>query len=254
MILAYHGVAPSHARQDPHFLRVAPERFRAQLELLRDAGFEFVTVAGFVDRMGGGQPPPGLVALSFDDGLDDNHAVLLPILREYGIPATVYVMTGYIGRPYPWIAAEVDVRLMTEDELRELAAAGVELGAHTVSHPDLAELDHAECLREMVESRAAVERISGAPVRTFAYPFCRYGDAAVAAARDAGFDAAVTCHGRGDWSPFTLQRAMITGKDGTAGFLLKVAGAYQPLFDSPPGRLFRASTRAARRAVRERRG
>src|SRR5918999_2089855 len=86
VILAYHGVAPSHARQDPHFLRVAPDRFRRQVELLLDAGFEFVTVAGFVDRMDGGEPPPGLAALSFDDGLDDNHAVLLPILEDYGIP------------------------------------------------------------------------------------------------------------------------------------------------------------------------
>ena len=255
VILAYHGVAPSHARQDPYFLRVAPDRFRGQVELLLDAGFEFVTVADLVRRKNGdGPPPPGLVALSFDDGLDDNHEVLLPILKEYGIPATVYVMTGYIGKAYPWIAEELDARLMTEDELRELAAAGVELGAHTVTHPDLSTLDHAECLREMVESRDEVERITGQKVTTFAYPFCRYGDAAVAAARDAGFAAAVTCHGRGDWSRFTVKRSMVTGKDGTASFVLKVAEAYQPLFDSLPGRAFRASTRAARRAVRERRG
>ena len=255
VILAYHGVAPSHASVDPHFLRVAPDRFRGQVELLRDAGFEFVTVAELADRRGNGDgpPPPGLVALSFDDGLQDNHAVLLPILKEHGIPATVYVMTGYIGKPYPWIE-QSDVRLMNEDELRELAAAGVELGAHTVSHPDMSELGREECLREMVESRDEVTRIAAEPVRTFAYPFCRYGDAAVAAAAEAGFDAAVTCHGRGDWSPHTMQRAMITGKDGTASFVLKMAGAYQPLFDSPPGRLFRASTRAARSALRRRRG
>ena len=254
VILAYHGVAPSHAGHDPHFLRVEPDRFRRQIELLAEAGFEFLTVADLVDRKGDGEPPAGLLALSFDDGLHDNHEVLLPILREYGIPATVYVMTGYIGQPYPWIATETDARLMTEAELRELAEAGVELGAHTVSHPDLSDLDQEACLREMVESRDEIERITGARVRTFAYPFCRYGDPAVAAAREAGFAAAVTCHGRGDWSAFTMKRTMITGKDGTASFLLKMAGAYQPLFESPPGRLFRASTRAARRAVRQRRG
>jgi peptidoglycan/xylan/chitin deacetylase (PgdA/CDA1 family) len=254
VILAYHGVAPTGGADDPHFLRVAPGRFRHQVELLREAGFEFVTVAELVERKGDGDPPAGLVALSFDDGLHDNHEVLLPILREHGIPATVYVMTGYIGQPYPWISGDSDARLMNEDELRELAGAGVELGAHTVSHPDLSELDHDACLREMVESREAIERITGARVTTFAYPFCRYGDAAVAAARDAGFAAAVTCHGRGDWSPFTMNRTMITGKDGTPSFVLKLLGVYQPLFDSLPGRLLRSSTRAARRAVRERRG
>lgn len=257
VILAYHGVAHPRAREDPHFLLVGPERFRAQVESLRGAGFEFVTVAELAARAAGGTPPPGLVALSFDDGLQDNHEVVLPILREQRIPATVYVTTGFIGTPYPWITGLTAIRLMNEDELRELARAGVELGAHTVSHPDLSQLDEQECLREMVESRDALERITSTEVRTFAYPFCHYGDAAVAAARRAGFVAAVTCHGRGSWSPLTLKRAMITGKDGHASFLLKVGDAYQPLFDSLPGRAARVSTRGLRRAARtllERRG
>ena len=134
--------------------------------------------------------------------------------------------------------------------LRELAAAGIELGAHTVTHPDLSRLDRESCLREMVESREAIERLTGATVRTFAYPFCRYGDAAVAAAREAGFLAAVTCEGRGGWAPYEMKRALLTGKDGFSSFLLKAADAYQPLFESVPGRAARATTRAARRRVR----
>ena len=51
-------------------------------------------------------------------------------------------------------------------------------------------------------------------MRTFAYPFCKYGEDAVRAARDTGFKAAVTCHGRGGWEPFEMKRVMITGKDG----------------------------------------
>ena len=253
LILAYHGVAPSDPGEDPHNLRVPPSRFRAQVELLLGAGFEMVTVADLAERAGGGTAPPGLAALSFDDGMEDNHSVVLPILREYRIPATVYVTTGLIGQANPWLAPESRARMMTEAELRELAAAGVELGAHTVTHPDMSLLDHAACLREMVESREALERLAGAAVSTFAYPFCRYGEAAVAAAADAGFLAAVTCEGRGGWSRYELRRAMITGKDGFPSFLLKASDAYQPLFDSRPGRLLRAATRAARAQVRRRR-
>ena len=138
---------------------------------------------------------------------------------------------------------------MTEGELRDLAAAGVELGAHTVTHPDMSLLDHEACLREMVESRKALEPLAGAAVTTFAYPFCRYGQAAVAAAAEAGVLAAVTCEGRGGWSRYELRRAMITGKDGIPSFLLKASDAYQPLFDSQAGRLLRISTRAARARV-----
>lgn len=257
VIIAHHGLGQSKSGDDPHFLLVPPDRFRAQVELLLQAGFEFVTVADFAERADGGTPPPGLASLSFDDGLQDNHEILLPILKEYGIPATVYVMTGFIGQPYPWTAGLAGARLMTEHELLELARAGIELGAHTVTHPDMSQLDRESCLREMVESREQLERLLGTEVRTFAYPFCRYGPAAVDAAREAGFTAAVTCAGRGDWSPHTLKRALITGKDGTLSFVLKLADAYQPLFDSPPGKLVRVTTRGARRGARallERRG
>jgi peptidoglycan/xylan/chitin deacetylase (PgdA/CDA1 family) len=252
-VLAYHGVAPSDPGEDPHNLRVPPTRFRAQVEALLDAGFEIVTVTDLAERAGGREPPPGLVALSFDDGMEDNHSVLLPILREYGIPATVYVTTGLIGEANPWLAPKSGARMMTEGELRELAGAGVELGAHTVTHPDMSLMGHEECLREMTESREVLERLIGAPVTTFAYPFCRYNAAAVAAAADAGFLAAVTCEGRGDWSPYEMGRAMITGKDGWPSFLLKASDVYQPLFDSRAGKLLRASTRSVRARVSERR-
>ncbi len=179
VILGYHGVAPSSPAEDPHNLRVSPECFRAQVALLGDAGFRFVTVRELAERMDGGPPPPGLVALSFDDGMEDNHSVLLPILKELGIGATVYVTTGLIGQPNPWLAESSGARMMTEGELCELAGAGIELGAHTVSHPDLSTLDREACLREMVDSREALERLTGAAVSTFAYPFCRYGDAAL---------------------------------------------------------------------------
>jgi peptidoglycan/xylan/chitin deacetylase (PgdA/CDA1 family) len=254
VILCYHGIARATVADDPEFLRVDPDRFRQQVEFLIRSGFAFVTVADLAARLDGGPPPVGLAALSFDDGLEDNHEVLLPILQEYGIPASVYVITGLVGRRYPWIAG---ARLMTESELRDLAAAGLELGAHTVTHPDLATLGRQDCLREIVESRRALERLTGTQVQTFAYPFCSYGQTAVEVVREAGFAAAVTCQGRGDWSRFTLKRALITGKDGPVSFALKLLDAYQPLFDSPPGRLVRSTTSGLRRRVRaelERRG
>jgi len=255
VILCYHGVAESNGVADPHFLRVSPSAFRAQIELLRDAGFEFVTVADLAERAAGATPPAGLVALSFDDGMDDNHHVALPILREYRVPATIYVATGLIGKPNPWIDPAAGTRMMTEAELLEVAAAGVELGAHTVTHPDLSSMGIQDCLREMQDSRDALNALTGRRVRTFAYPFCKYGPEALAAARTAGFEAAVTCHGRGGWAPFEMKRSMVTGKDGLPSFVMKLAEIYDPLFASAPGRLARVGTRSARRrlrAVRER--
>ena len=249
LILCYHGVAESNADVDPEFLRVTPRAFREQLNVLLGAGFEVVTVAELARRAAGGTPPSGLVAFSFDDGMDDNHSILLPILREYGLPATVYVATGLIGKPNPWMEPGAS-RMMTEDELRELASAGLELGAHTVTHPNLEELDYDACLQEMLESRDFLAKLTGEPVRTFAYPFCKYGEAAMRAARAAGFEAAVTCQWRGSWAPFEMKRVMITGKDGPVSFALKLSERYDPLFESAPGRLARTATRSVRRSVR----
>src|SRR2546422_7333052 len=140
-------------------LLVAPERFRAQLALLRAAGFRFVTMAELARAAAGGPPPPGLAAITFDDGMRNNHEVALPILQELGIPATVYVTIGFIGGASPWIAAGGDGAMMTAEQLRELAGAGWELGAHTMTHPDMSALDYDACLKEICESRNALEEI-----------------------------------------------------------------------------------------------
>jgi peptidoglycan/xylan/chitin deacetylase (PgdA/CDA1 family) len=245
--VGYHGVDDVRASDDPENLCVPPARFRAQLELLRAAGFELVTVATLAERAAGGTPPPGLASLSFDDALEDNHRVVMPILRELGAAATVYVTTGFVGQPSPWLRG---ARYMTADELRDLHAAGFELGAHSVTHPDLAALPEADCAREVADSVEAVAGIAGEPVRTFAYPFCSYDDAAVEAVRRAGLVAAVAGEGRGDWTPHAMRRAVITGKDGMASFVAKLWDVYEPAFHSLPGRALRAATRGARERAR----
>jgi peptidoglycan/xylan/chitin deacetylase (PgdA/CDA1 family) len=248
VILAHHSVATGPRSEDPLFLRVHPDRLREQLEVMLAAGYTFATVADFARRIGPDGPPAGLAALSLDDGVRDNHGVVLPILQEYEVPATVYVTTGLIAKTYPWM--DGDVPMMVEDEIRDLAEAGIEIGAHTITHPNMAELDHAQCLTEMTESRRELERITGRTVETFAYPACHFGEAAVRAAEDAGFLAAVTCGGGGNWDRFTIKRSLITGKDGLPSFALKVAGVYQGLFDGPAGRVTRHMTRPLRTRAR----
>lgn len=254
VVLAYHGLGTSSAADDPHFLHVRPQSFRTHVELMLEAGFRFVPVSRFADSLGGGRPPAGLAALSFDDGMEDNHSVLLPLLSEYALPATVYACSGLLGGANPWLRG---TRMMTEDELRAMAGAGVEIGSHGVTHQDMTRLGYDDCLREMTESRERLQELTGTPVESFAYPSCKYGEAAMRAARDAGFKAALTCQGRGSWERFELKRTMIGGKDGLPSFVAKLCGVYDPVFHSPPGRVARVATRGARsraRAALERRG
>lgn len=254
MILGGHGVAAVAPELDPENLCVAPDRFRAQLELLLHAGWSFVSVGELSRRAAGGRPPPGLVALTFDDGMENNLSVLAPILREYGLPATVYVVAGLLGRPNPWMDARAGARMLTEDELSELAAAGIEIGAHTLTHPDLAALGESDCRREIQGSRDTLRELTGRPIASFAYPFFGHSSTAQRAVAAAGFQTAVVGEGRRVWHPLMLPRAMITGVDGPGAFLAKLAGAYGPVYHSAPGAAARVLTRVPRRVVRLRRG
>jgi peptidoglycan/xylan/chitin deacetylase (PgdA/CDA1 family) len=233
VILGYHGVTRSPRRHDLSMLLVDPRRFRAQIELLVDAGFKFVTVAQLAGLAGQQEPPAGYAAISFDDGLRNNYTTALPILSDYGIVATVYVTVGFIDGVNPWIGAAGDNRMLSRDEIRRLAEAGWELGAHTLTHPDLSRLSYEECRREIAGSKAELEAIAQAPVQTLAYPFGRYGAAAVAAAADSGLIAAVST-GRGSRNRFEWPRAMIGAADRMPLVVLKLADRYEPLLQLPP--------------------
>jgi peptidoglycan/xylan/chitin deacetylase (PgdA/CDA1 family) len=252
VVLGYHGVGETRWRDDLSLLQVSPDRFRSQVELLARAGFRFCTLAELARLADGGTPPPGLAAITFDDGLRNNREVALPILEQHGAKATVYVTIGLIGGSSPWIARDAGGSIMTEPELRELAAAGWELGAHTMTHPDLSTLDYESCRREIEDSRTALEEIAGVPIDTFAYPFGRYGPEAIAATRDSGFIAAVTT-GSGTWAPFEMTRAMIGSADPLAVVLLKLTDRYEPLLASAPMRLLRHASKRLRGGLHARR-
>lgn len=253
VVLAYHGVGDGPAEWDPHGLQVSEAAFRRQIELLRGAGFEFVTVSELARRAAAGER--GLVAITFDDAMEDNHHVVRPLLEGLGgIPATVFVISGLIGRPNPWMAPESGQRFMSEEEILACRASGWEIGAHTETHPDLSTLDREACAREMRASREALRALTGDEVSAFAYPFCRYGPEAKAAVADAGFALAVTCEARGTPSdPHALRRTIIVRGDGDAVFLGRLAGIYDPVFFGRPGQWARARTRGLRMAWRDRR-
>jgi peptidoglycan/xylan/chitin deacetylase (PgdA/CDA1 family) len=101
-----------------------------------------------------------------------------------------------LGRWSPGAMPSEDCRRMTADELRALAASGMSIGAHTVSHPQLPDQPPDVQARETVESRAVLEPLAGTPVVSFAYPFGAFDDRSAAAVRDAGFHYAFTCEAR----------------------------------------------------------
>lgn len=254
-ILNYHRIL---AAPDP-MLRDEPAlaTFRWQMKLLAD-GFNVLSLQDALAALAAGKLPPRAVCITFDDGYRSLHDLALPVLREFRLPATVFVTTGYIGSGNMWNERIIDsVRrlpnglidltplglaplvltndderrkllheltqrakylptderlgmtealeklagahateslMLTSEMIRVLAANGVEIGAHTVSHPILSRVDDSVARFEIEQGKHDLESITGAPVRYFAYPNGKPGvdfDARhIAMARGAGYEAA----------------------------------------------------------------
>ena len=185
-ILMYHYVryAPDPNDRIGVGLSVTPEVFAAQMAYLKEAGYEAVTVARLSRALRGEEGlPPQAVVLTFDDGYADFYEVAWPILREHGFVSTLFVISGRVGQP----------GYVSREMLTELAASGlVEIGSHSVTHPDLTTLAPARLWREVAESKSALEEWTGQPVTSFCYPSGRYHSGAIEAVANAGYEAAVT--------------------------------------------------------------
>lgn len=247
LALTYHGVADVPLRRDPHHLFVRPRDLERQIAKLRTWGYEIVKFGELALRVGQGRSQ-GCAALTFDDGLADNLHALVPILEAAEATATVFVVSGWLGRPYPvapW------TRMLTADELRLLSAAGVEIGAHSVTHPDLTSLSYADALDELAGSKTALEEVVGAPVETAAYPYGNANAETRAAAREAGFRAACRTLGEGSWGdPFDLPRQAMENRASLTGLRLKRQGRYELLMRLRAARGARRLSRRLREVAR----
>lgn len=204
LVLCYHAV--SDGWDSP--LAVTNESFDRQLSILRERGYTGVTFAQAV-----GQKPRGMrVAITFDDAYLSVYEQARPILESHGMPATVFVPTGFGSgeRPLSWPGIDHWLQTSSCDELlpfgwqegKELIARGWEIGSHTVTHPKLTQIDDEQLSEELEQSRAACERELEVSCLSIAYP---YGDtdgrvAAAAAAAGYRFGAALPAD---SWQPRT---------------------------------------------------
>lgn len=247
LALAYHGVGEVPLGRDPHRLFVAPRHFRSHVERLRVWGYRLVTF-GELARLAGEGSAEGHAALTFDDGPVDNVEALAPLLDELRVPATVFLVSGWLGRPYPWAP---ETRLVTEDEARALQRSGLEIGAHTRTHADLSALRYEEALDELAGSKRDLEEMLDAPVEVAAYPFGRASADTIRACRDAGFRAACRISGEGSWAePHNLPRQDMDNGCTLLGLRLKRDDRYEPLMRLRVARLVRSAGRRMRAAVR----
>jgi len=252
-VLMYHEVA---ARTDTASrLAVPPDAFAAQLAYLQAAGYTTVTMSALAAALAGrGELPGRPVVLTFDDGFADFHETALPLLQRHGFTATVFVTTGWVEDAGP-AARPRPARMLTWQQVLEVAAAGVEVGAHSHTHPELDQLRAPQLERELRDSKSRLEDRLGGPVPALAYPF-GYSSARVRqAARDAGYQHACAVGNAiagavGD--PFARPRLTVRRSTSLPTFERMVRGRQVPVIFAKDRALTRgwAVVRRTRAAVR----
>jgi peptidoglycan/xylan/chitin deacetylase (PgdA/CDA1 family) len=189
LLLVYHGVSDTWPSQ----LAVTRDQLRRQLGAIVGGGYRGTTLS---DAMRA-PDEDRVVAVTFDDAYRSVLECAAPILAELDLPGTVYVPTDFADSVAPmswpgiedWVGGphEHELRCLSWAELRDLAAAGWEVGSHTRSHPHLPELDDDRLRDELSGSRATCEEAMGLPCPTVAYPYGAHDDRVVAAAERAGY-------------------------------------------------------------------
>lgn len=186
-VLMYHYVSP--LPRDADALRIGltvrPEAFRDQLAWLRDAGYSSISPDQLVRALNDGDPlPPKPVMLTFDDGHVDHYSVVLPLLLEAGFSGTFFI-----------ISEKVDLRdplHLGRDQLIAMAAQGMSIQSHSLSHRDLSGLDWDLLVYELLGSRESLEAWTGVAPGILAWPFGKHDALARQAAREAGYRMALS--------------------------------------------------------------
>ncbi|MDD5072916.1 MAG: polysaccharide deacetylase family protein [Candidatus Omnitrophica bacterium] len=217
-ILMYHSVDDHGFKLK---LSVPVKEFRAQMKYLRDRKYDIVSSAQLADMINSGKKiPRNIVAVTFDDGYLDNYLNAFPVFKEYKIPATIFVISGSIGKP----------DFVNAAQMKEMSDAGIDIESHSVTHPFIEGSTKEGFEREAVESKKAIEAITGKPVYTFCFPYGGFNDYTRDILRDAGYKAGFVTMPRDNsiaLDAYRLKRVKIaSGPFSSLDFRLKTSGYY----------------------------
>lgn len=208
-VLMYHSIDYEKGNE----LRLPKEQFKEQMKYLKDNGYTTLTLNELYNFLEKNKPiPEKSIVITLDDGYVDNYTNAYPILKELGFNATVFVVTSNIDK---------DKRTLTSKQIKEMDEAGIQIASHTYNHDKLDDLPYEKQLQTMKKSKDDLEKILNHKVDFIAYPYGKWNEESIKAAKDAGYKMAFTT--QGGWSNkqdgiYTLNRVYISSLKGIDNF------------------------------------
>lgn len=145
------------------------------MRCVHDSGIKVLPLGDVVRCINTKKPlPEKALALTFDDGFENFYDEAYPVLKEFGYPATVFLVTDFCGRDNQWPSQPAGIpqlSLLNWEQIRQMSKDSIEFGSHTMSHPDLSTLPLQEAENEIIGSKQAIKQHVKNEVFSFAYPY-----------------------------------------------------------------------------------
>ncbi|MBU1006750.1 MAG: polysaccharide deacetylase family protein [Candidatus Omnitrophica bacterium] len=178
-IIMYHNVDNN---SEISCLSVSPASFERQMRFLKDNGYNVVRLEDLPDIMKKEEARGKTIAITFDDGFENNYTSAYPVLKKLGLPATIFIVPGFIGRK----------DYLTWDQVIEMSESGViSIGSHSMNHAYLSGFTGEDLEMEIAGSKRVIENHIGKNIYSFSYPIGAFNDEAKDSVKRAGYKIAV---------------------------------------------------------------
>lgn len=215
IILLYHQIGdfPKSETNLNCFCRF--KDFYLQMEFLKNSDYKVISLNEAIDMIFNIQSiDENYVVLTFDDGCEKFYDITFPVLDKFNFPSTIYPIAGYLGK-HAIINGYVHpgLKILSKKMLFDLSQLGVEIGAHTMNHFKLTQVDNITAFNQVKISKDTIEAIIGKNINSFSFPHGDYNNDVVEIVSQAGFTNALTCisgSANNAKSVFELPRKYIT--------------------------------------------
>lgn len=226
-ILLYHQIGEMPTTTTNLDCFCSTTEFYRQMDFLKRLDYKVITLNKALDlSFNIKELKENYIVLTFDDGCEKFYNTTLPILDSFNYPATIYPITGFLGKivtlkekSYPHL------KILSERMLIDLSKVGVEIGAHTVNHLKLTNVTKKEAEFQIKSSKEYLEQLLGKKIDSFSYPHGNYNTETIRIVKESGFTNALTCksgYAQDAESIFEIPRKYITYFDNIDNFIQKI--------------------------------
>jgi len=217
-VLMYHSIGEHTGIKKQDKWIVTPKDFERQMKWFYDNDWQSFTISELVSM---DKIPYKSLAITFDDGFEDNYTNAFSILKKYNFKATIYLVPNMEQNSW-----EGTKKLLKNEQILEMQQSSlIEFGSHTLSHANLLTINNSLLVNELQKSKDEIEKITLKECKAFAYPYGKFNENTIKVVKDAGYTSAVTVK-RGFYEAnddkFTIKRIGILGTESFFDFYLKI--------------------------------